>query len=193
MTKGAIFLLFLLAGILAPSGLKAEESPPWALTVYHGQASFTKFVDLLRFNADFQPYYLTTVTLGREFTRWGKHLAWEWESQVTKHSGGQDHLEFGLILVMRWHRFPWDDFVDTTVALGSGPSYALKKPPVEAALHDNVSKLLNFLTIEFTFSPPRSNRWSAMTRIHHRSGAGGTIHGVSGGSNFVVAGLRRYF
>ena len=191
MTAGKIAALALLLALSRPGALRAEDR--WAVTLYGGKTSFTSFMDVVRFNTDSRRSYLATLALSREFARWGENLAWEWETNVVKHSGMQDHFEFNALLFLRWHRFPWDGFVDTTFGLGAGPSYALEKPPVEIAQHETVSKLLNQLSAELTFARPGDSRWSAVIRIHHRSGANGVIRGVSGGSNFYCAGIRYHF
>lgn len=187
-------LLLLAAGLAAPPLLPAADSDrPWALTVFSGPTTYTRFVDMLRLHTDTRPSYLAALALSRHFTGSRDRLAWEWEVSVVRHWGLQNHLEFNTIALARWQRFPWDHRLDTSFALGAGPSYALEKPAIEAAQHDRVSKLLNQLTAEVTFRRPAQRRWSGLIRLHHRSGAGGTIHGVSGGSNFYTAGLRYHF
>jgi hypothetical protein len=98
-------------------------------------------------------------------------------------------------VVARWTRFPWDDVLDTSVAFGQGVSFASKVPEVEprADRDEESRRLLNYLMVEVALAPPGDSRWSAVTRIHHRSGVFGLYGGVNGGSNFVGLGVRYRF
>jgi hypothetical protein len=115
------------------------------------------------------------------------------EGQAVKHSGLQHHWEFNTLLVARWHLFPWNRHVDTSVAVGEGLSYATRTPFVEAKDHDQTSHLLNYLLFEITAGLPRYPNWHLSGRIHHRSGVYGIFGGVHGASNFLGFGVRYTF
>lgn len=126
---------------------------------------------------------------------------WNWAegySHESLNSGHHTYEEFNAVIVARWLAFPWDDIIDTSIAFGEGISYATKNPPVEIDQHDQfhgrdypVSKWLNYLLLEYTFSLPKVlPNWSVFYRIHHRSGIYGTINHYQRGSNFVTFGFR---
>jgi len=52
------------------------------------------------------------------------------------------------------------------------------------------SPLLDYLFFELAFSLLAESRWSAVVRIHRRSGAWGTFDGDGEGSNYRGAGFR---
>jgi len=106
----------------------------------------------------------------------------------------QNHLEFNALLFLRQHQFPWNKYLNTTLAVGIGPSYATEIPEVETVQHDKTSQILNCVILEFTLAHPKKfPRWDFVTRIHHRSGAAGIINGVWGGSNFICVGIKKGF
>ncbi|MBU0674203.1 MAG: hypothetical protein KJ950_06135 [Proteobacteria bacterium] len=127
---------------------------------------------------------------------WAEGQSYEKSRQL----GHDDHYEFNLVLVLRWLKFPWDRYLNTDFAFGEGISYATRCPPIEIDQHAinhgsayNCSRLLNYLMFEFTFALPSAPATQFFYRIHHRSGDYGLINGVSGGSNFVGAGIRYEF
>jgi len=84
----------------------------------------------------------------------------------------QNHLEFNALLFLRQHQFPWNKYLNTTLAVGIGPSYATEIPEVETVQHDKTSQILNCVILEFTLAHPKKfPRWDFVTRIHHRAGA----------------------
>ncbi len=125
--------------------------------------------------------------IGRIDPRFG----FEIEGQVVHHFGDQDHWEFNLPVVARWKAFPWDDVVDTSVAFGIGPSYASEKPKVEVANRGDSQRWLVYWMAEIEVGPPDKD-WSALFRLHHRSGAFGLV-ADEGGSNALVIGLKQRF
>lgn len=125
-----------------------------------------------------------------------KRVRLEWENNVTKHYRMQDHWEVNTALVGRWMRFPWDDWLDTRLALGSGLSYAFEVPYLEPRTtlgRGESARLLHFMIVEKEFALPNHPQWSAFARIHHRSGMFGLFSGVRGGSNFMGLGVRYRF
>lgn len=110
------------------------------------------------------------------------------------------YYELDGVLVLRWLKFPWKKYIDINFAAGEGFSYATEYPPIEVNPHavnhgddQHVSRLLNYLMFELTFSLPRFSSWSFLYRVHHRSGNFGLIDGVADGSNFICLGIRYDF
>jgi hypothetical protein len=135
--------------------------------------------------------WLVGVALSREIGRWPAGLQWEIEGQIVRHFGEQDHWEVNAPLVARWTEIPWNDIVETGVAFGAGPSYALDDPAAERARSGDTSRFMLYWTIKASFAAPDSP-WSLVARLHHRSTAYG-VFGEAGGSNILALGLRRRF
>ena len=95
------------------------------------------------------------------------------------------------IIGFRWHRFPWDAHVATSLAWGIGPSYATEVPAIELETNDSSSRWLVYWYGELTVGPPASG-WEVLLRLHHLSDAFGLV-AEDGGSNAVCAGLRYRF
>ncbi len=111
--------------------------------------------------------------------------------QTQGDGGDQNHWEFNLPIIGRWEAFPWDEVVDTSLAIGIGPSYASEIPKVEAANTGGGDRLLVYWMVEIEVGPPDQG-WSAIFRLHHRSGAFGLV-APEGKSNVLVIGLRQRF
>ncbi len=102
--------------------------------------------------------------------------------------------EYVLAVLLRYHTFPWDNYVDTSIAIGEGLSLTSKIPERESQRDQSESRhLLNYLAIEFAFSIPKYPKAGMVYRIHHRSGVFGLFGGVKGASDFYMLGLRYNF
>jgi hypothetical protein len=173
---------------------KAMAGEDFALSVYSGRMTDGDFGDAISGKADFIDAYVVVGALSWTFARYFEDaLSFELEGQIGKWWGDQDNVEFNLPVAIRWSKFPWNDYVSTSLAYGLGPSYATEKPDAEIDLHDTTKKFLVYWFGEIAFGPPQSN-WAGIFRIHHRSGAFGLIadHG-EGGSNTLAAGLKYRF
>jgi hypothetical protein len=99
---------------------------------------------------------------------------------------------------LRFDGFPWNHWIHTTAAIGTGLSYVTKVSDVELDAGADRgapkgSKLLFYLAPEITFAHPDHRDWELVARFHHRSGVFGTFNGVWGGSNVVTGGIRHRF
>ncbi len=173
----------------------AEAQEKWFISVYGGQVSDTAFNEIIRFHTKFEDYYLAALTLGREFWSYKDKLALELEGQFVQHFEGKAHQEFNAALNLRWLPFPWDDYIDTSVAMGNGISYATRDPEFEIETADDnlTSQVLYYMMLEVAFSLGKQSDWTVFTRIHHRSSVFGLIEGTFAASNYVCAGLRYRF
>ena len=133
------------------------------------------------------------LVLGKNLSTYKQLFRIEAEGQLGKYWGLQDHYEFNGAIFFRWLPFPWDNFLDTSVAVGEGLSYASEIPEIEKEDNDETSKLLNYLAFELDFAVPGAPRFNLFTRLHHRSGIFGLINGVDGGSNMLGIGLKYTF
>ncbi len=167
----------------------------WALTVYGGIGIDGGIADIPSLTAEFNNAYMLDVACSREVSRWWQdRLALEVEVQVAQHFKKQDHFETNLLMVARWMKFPWNNRVRTSFAIGEGISYASSIPTIERERSpDKTSHLLNYMMYELEFAPPERSRWRFIVRVHHRSGAWGTFNDVIRGSNIVGAGVKYRF
>jgi len=163
-----------------------------AIAVFGGLLTNNHWEDaLVPWTLDFRDSTFVGLAASHGIGRFNHGLRFEIEGQVVRHFGDQDHWEFNLPIIGRWEAFPWDDVVDTSIAFGIGPSYASEKPKVEIANDGDSHRLLVYWMMEIEVGPPDKG-WSAIFRLHHRSGAYGLVAG-EGGSNAIVIGLRQRF
>ena len=203
-----LIALILVAAALAPLPASAQESVttttqetttvvqepspnPWFVTVVGGVYSGSQLLEIPA-RLDLKDSYTFGVSVSKQFAEWTRYIRFEGELQVIKHFGDQDHWEFTGSVNARWVVFPWNRYVETTLAFGEGLSWATEIPALEKADPTNSAnrQLLNYILIEVTFAIPESP-WSLVTRIHHRSGVFG-LFGHSG-SNVLEAGIRYRF
>ena len=191
---GKKFWLIILAVMCVSIG-SAEARGKWFFSIYGGQVSDTAFNEIIRFHTKFEDYYLAALTLGKEFWSYKEKIALEVEGQVVQHFEGKEHQEFNAALNLRWLAFPWDDYIDTSVAFGNGISYATRDPAFEIETADDnlTSQVLYYMMLEVVFGLGKESGWKVFTRIHHRSSVFGLIDGAFAASNYVCAGLRYRF
>jgi hypothetical protein len=171
----------------------ADAQRDWALTFYSGRLTDSNLAKTATFNFDFEDSYFIDLALSRRLYTYRDYFNLEIEGQVAKHFGDQHHWEFNGVAYLRWLPFPWDSYLDTSFAAGAGLSYATSVPEVEAKNHDETAKFLGALMFELAFSHPSIPQWGFVTRLHHRSGAGGLFNGVHGASNAWAIGIRYSF
>jgi hypothetical protein len=176
---------------------------PWAVTTWAGQAYAGEFGDTFTFSGRFRPEYFGGIGLQRRLLQAGP-LSLEFDANLLGHKansqpgGGFNQLfpfsdtpgqSFGELTggvgLRLWLR-PW-----LNIFFVEGLSVTSAKSNYEQTFRENSSRLLNYLAfeVEALVTP----RWSAVGRIHHRSGAYGTFSGVSEGSNAYLLGLRYRF
>ena len=171
-----------------------DEGRKWSISLYGAVGTDGGIEDFPGLKADFNDAYMLDLAIGREVWRWDDKLAVGLEAQVAQHFVKQDHTEGNLLITVRWLDFPWNDTINTSIAVGEGISYASSVPAIERERSPGkTSQLLNYLMLEVELAPPGENAWSFFTRIHHRSGVYGLYDGVSKGSNLVGGGVRYKF
>jgi len=183
--------------LISVSTAFAEEptvAQDFAVTIYGGRMTDSDFGDTLIGQFDFVDAYVVVGALAWTFARYYENaLSFEIEGQVGKWFGDQHNWEFNLPVAVRWSKFPWGNYVATSLAYGLGPSYASEEPEEEIKLNDSTKKFLVYWFGELTLGPPESN-WAASLRIHHRSGAFGLVEEQGrGGSNTVAVGVKYRF
>ncbi len=183
------FLLFATHGWAEVQSL--EDKPLYSLSIYGGMMSDNSvddFVDDFS-SLDFEKSYLLTLALARRIAAYGDLASFEVEGQVVKHFERQNHWEFNALLAVRWEKFYWDKYLDTSFAIGVGPSYATDVPEIEVQRSDESEHLQVYMMVELEFVLPSHPNVAVITRIHHRSNAFGIV-AESGTSNSFALGLK---
>jgi hypothetical protein len=188
---GWYLLIVIFLGFIPFSSADAERD--WALTIYSGRLTDSNLANTVTFNFDFEDSYFIDLALSRRLYTYRDYFNLEIEGQIAKHFGDQHHWEFNGVAYFRWLPFPWDSYLDTSFAAGVGLSYATSVPEIEAKNHDETAKFLGALMFELAFSRPSIPQWGLVSRLHHRSGAGGLFSGVHGASNAWAIGIRYSF
>jgi hypothetical protein len=161
----------------------------WFFTLYGGAHAQPNLDHVLTFQSRFEDgTYIMVGALAREFYRYKKWISFEVEGQIGKYFGQEHQWQFNGLIIGRWHRFPWDNYLDTSFAIGDGLSYNTEVSEVEEKEEEDAGRLLNYLLFEFTLKIPKHLRWDLVFRIHHRSSVGGLFG--EGGSNFVTIGIK---
>lgn len=186
--------------VVAPAYAGVER--PWYGLAYLGQYS-PKEYDEVPFSGNWhlKRQHMGTVGLGREMTRitemWGLNtdLGLELEGLASHHWGRyNDYQELAGSFNLRWHQFPWNAHLSTTLAHGIGLSYTTVVPKQEVLYRRGKSaKFLTFMMWDVTFGLPAHPAWAVFFRIHHRSGAFGTFNGVHGAANYPCIGIKYSF
>jgi len=126
-----------------------------------------------------------------------------WPVQLAGFIGAQRHFEksyqddFWSVMAFfkaYWYGFPWDKYVRTRIAMGSGLSYSEQISHMELrdqAKHERGNwKLLNYLDPSIDFRVARDTYLGL--GVSHRSGAFGKSQffgNVNGGSNYIYVSI----
>jgi len=196
----SLFLLQVSVACADGAGEDRDWDKPWSIVAYSGMYTPRTFGEtVFRFPGDLEKNYIHAFGLNRRLFRWPKHFTWEGEFLFAVHhgrneTGRQRYEEYAACLLLRYHRFPWDRYLNTTVAFGEGLSYTSELSLREAqAASGETRKLLNYLAVELGFALPRYPDWSLVYRIHHRSGVFGLMGGLAGVSDYYCLGIRYRF
>lgn len=191
------FLIFLLP--LLASEVRAQEvedwwRQDWNVTGFVGKVSTDKTSDIAVGNFGFEDAGTAGIAIGKRLLDLSDNLSVEGEGQLVRHFGDQRHWEANGVLMLRWRGTPWDDWLATSFAVGSGLSLPSETPALERARRPGDStRLLHYLVGEIALALPGRPDWEMLLRYHHRSGAFGTFGGVSEASTVFALGLRRNF
>lgn len=136
--------------------------------------------------------------ISRELGRfWNDRLSIEAEVGGGYRYQNLNGIELWAGLFLRYHGFPWDHLLKTTLAISTGISYVNKQPlserPTPAMPNRETSNFLHYFSPEVSFALPRYRQHEVFTRLHHRSGVFGTFNGVGGGADTVTLGYRYRF
>ncbi len=192
-----LFVILVLQFVLAPHPAVAKEpwlNERWQIMVFAGGLSTNEFLSeiILGGTLEFEDSAVAGVGVSKRLFDLGDYVGIEAEGQAIKHFGAQNHWEFTALFLVRWLVFPWDDYVDTTLAIGDGVSHATEVPALEkrAFGEDESTKTLNYLVGELTFRLPEVSSWELSLRFQHRSGVFRHIDNVQESSTNFVLGLK---
>jgi hypothetical protein len=164
----------------------------WFVSGYLGVAAADNLSTLLfRGRANYQHQYVALFTLGREIGSLANLMRFEWETGLGVHFGDQSFVDAHLYFVARWIAFPWNRWLPTTIAVGTGPSLASARPDLENE-NGKAGYYKNGLMLEVTVAPPDSPDWMVAARIHHRSSLFGLLNAGSP-SDYVTIGIKHRF
>lgn len=109
-----------------------------------------------------------------------------------------DNIKEGNIyLIWRFTKFPWENYLKNSIAIGDGVSYATHPPFADREAGKSAgdfSRALNYLMLEVTFALPACPQFELALRLHHRCTAWGSYaKNPNAGSTNVGIGLRYYF
>jgi hypothetical protein len=177
--------IYLLTGMV--DSVRAQDH---VFSLYAGRVTEDTWLEATSLNVKFVDAYILVGAWAWTMKRlYDGALTLEIEGQIAKYFGEQDHLEFNVPVAARWHRFSWDEVVDTSVAFGLGPSWATEDPEVEKMTHNGSTRqFLVHWFLEIALGPPDDN-WAGVFRLHHRSTGFGTL-AEDGGSNTLTVGIR---
>ena len=184
----------LLLAFFCLSGPAGAAEPASSLNVYGGRMTFNKWQEVFTntFGLDYADSYFLAVTYARQVGQYRDAMSFEVEGQAVKHFNYMDHWEFNGAFVSRWHRFAWDETIDTSLAFGIGLSLATDLPQVELDTNDETTELLIYWMIELALKRPKNPNVEYFARLHHRSDAWGLMN-QDGGSNGIGFGIKYRF
>ena len=136
--------------------------------------------------------YLLGLSYGREFGSLGNALRFEWEIGASVHFGAETFASGHAYVIARWIWFPWNRWLMTTFAVGTGPSYATKRSKYEAE-SGTAARYKNGMMFEFTFGLPQEPNWQMQARIQHRSSIFGVLANAGSPSDYFSLGLKYRF
>jgi len=192
--KGWIAFLTLAIGLTALLPLdSANAENDWAATLYGGRLTDSTLRGILTADFTFEDAYYVGLGVMRRMYTYKQFFDLQLEGQTNSFYGDQDNWDFQLLGYIRWLPFPWDRYLDTSFAAGTGLSYATSVPKVEDKNWKNSAQFLAALSFQFDFKLPRSPQWNIIAGIYHRSGVFGTFSGVSVASNGLTVGVRYWF
>lgn len=183
----------LLAAFAAPPAWAGDGRTGWSATLYGGIASNSRASDIVsgqgRIDGGLVGFVVDKDLLN---LGWDIHLGAE--AQVTQYFAGDAYSVGSLGLGLRFDRFPWNN---TSLAIYSGPSYALDPPRVPDYKYGpsyRMRKFLNYIGIEFAVAiPHHEQHWDVVARIYHRSGVWG-VYSINVDEGSVIGvGIRARF
>ncbi len=175
---------------------KAGAIGPWYVEGSFGLLNPGNFTDIM-FRPDrtsIEGESMAQVAVGREILDFGAGFSAEL-GLLLGHRIDEGGFEVAAPFAIVFDGFPWRDKLPMRLRLAVGPSFVSEITPTEKRKADNGkgSKVLNMFNPEIEIGAPGAPEWSGFFRLHHRSGIFGLVDGVTGGSTYMMVGLRHRF
>jgi len=181
----------------------APQSKPLIVKALYGQSSDCDMLQIMRFSCTTRHTVDNTDIAALHVGRMLIDTPNGWPVQLAGFIGAQRHFEksyqddfWSLMAFFKayWYGFPWDKYVRTRVAIGSGLSYSEQISTMELrdqAKHDRGNwKLLNYIDPSIDFRVGRDTYLGV--GVSHRSGEFGKSQffgNVNGGSNYIYVSI----
>ena len=173
----------------------APSDTGWSLLLFGGALHDGELADVVKFQGGFEDTGFVGAALARELYR-NDFVSVEAEGGLGhQFGGGNDTTQVWAALYGRWHAFPWNHIVRTSVAGSLGVNYQFSDTPFEIAetTAGTSKKLLHYFSPEITFGLPERPNEDLVFRVHHRSSFFEAFGCDGCGSNVVTVGLRKRF
>lgn len=185
---------------VCPCGQQLYDHYPWAATYYYGITASDALARIVKGELHRWPEHMQSLEIARTLAtdnflrRLVRPLVGVVQVagnfSVRTGSKQSTSYEFDPYLQFRWANWAWNNYVNTSLAIGEGVSYVTVVPAIERRYSNDTKRLLNYLMLEATLAPPSHPRLQLVIRVHHRSGAYGLYHAGNSGSNDLGLGLR---
>jgi hypothetical protein len=172
------------------------QSNGWSAGVYLGKYYDTEPAGFTQGKASFLEHYLLAATASKTVWRSpGWPVTLELDGMVGYQSGKVSMGEVALAPAIRWHAFPWNGTVRTSVAFAPlGISYTTSISPLERGNEGKGSQVLNWLFMEVALSHPAPESAEFFMRLHHRCAIYDLLNNYgANGEDFFALGLRYRF
>lgn len=168
----------------------------WSIGSFGGRYYDTEPAGILEGNARFAKQSIVALTASKSIWKADSvGLSLEIDGMIGHQWGVATLQEIGLIPVLRWQDFPWEETLKTNFRFAPlGISYTTSISPLELGSTGKGSRTLNLLLIELGFALPQLQSEEIFARLHHRCDIYDLLnkHGANG-EDFLVIGLRHYF
>lgn len=192
--------LFCLSTIVAPLLLlpvcSTAQERDWSIGAYAGKYHDTEPAGFLQGRTAFAEQYLVAINASK--TVWRSDtlpLSLEIDGMVGYQNGIASLGEIALAPALRWHGFPWNDTVHTSVSAAPlGISYTTSISPLERGPTGQGSQVLNWLFLEVALSKPGDKTNEFFARLHHRCAVYDLLNNYgANGEDFFTVGFRKRF
>ncbi len=168
----------------------------WSVGAYGGKYYDTEPAGFTQGKAHFLDQYLMAATASK--TLWRSDtlpLSLELDGMLGYQNGIAPLWEIAVAPALRWHKFPWNDSLQTSLRLAPlGLSYTSRVSPLELGKDGQGSRVLNWLFIEAAFSHPEQKSTEFFMRLHHRCAVYDLLNNFgANGEDFFALGFRRRF
>ncbi len=143
---------------------------------------------------------MVSAALSKRYVWIADTIYFEPEIGLGQRYGALRETEAWVAIYARWVRFPWSDFLRTSLAVSTGLNFATGVPLYEEARGKvpGGSRTQHYFSPEITFGLPDKPDVDLVFRFHHRSGGAVVgnktlFNGTDGGVQHFMLGLRYRF